>query len=283
MQRFWNSSDRLLVMLVFAVIVHALVILGIKFDFPGTARIRSSLKVVLETNFSKTAPEKAQFLAPENQIGGGDNPERETPTTIPTPESGIGTEVMPATNTAATSEVRPKHVLKQAQSEKKVVNDEGEHDEPRVEHPHLSADALRQQIADVSAEMNLTNTDRAHGPKIVEINQVSANKYKAAAYERGWQDKIERVGSLNFPDEARRKHLSGSLVLSVGLKSDGTIYSIKVDQSSGYPVLDDAAQRIVRLAAPYAPFPLELREEGDVLVIKRKWAFLSDSRVQTTP
>ena len=283
MHRFWHSSDRLLLTIVFAAIVHAVAILGIKFSFPETAHIRSTLAIVLETNFSKTPPEKAEFLAPENQLGGGGNVEKEAPKSLPLPEGGTGDEVVPAPNVAPTSEVRPKRVLKQAQSEKKVMTDEGVQDEPTVATPHLTADALKQQISEVSAEMNLSSTDRAHGPKIVDINQVSANKYKAAAYERGWQDKIERIGTLNFPDEARRKKLSGSLVVSVGLKPDGSIYSVRVDKSSGYQVLDDAALRIGRLAAPYAPFPLELRQEGDVLVITRKWTFFADNRVQTAP
>ena len=72
-------------------------------------------------------------------------------------------------------------------------------------------------------------------------------------------------------------------MLSVGLKADGTIYSVKINKSSGHQVLDDAAMRIVRLAAPFAPFPLELREESDVLVVTRTWTFFSDNRVETTP
>ena len=118
---------------------------------------------------------------------------------------------------------------------------------------------------------------------MVYVNSVNAHKYKAAAYERTWQDKVERIGNLNYPDEARRKNLSGGLLLSVGIKPDGSIHSIQVRRSSGESVLDDAAVRIVRLSAPFSPFPEELKQEADVLVITRTWKFSNDNRVETSP
>ena len=86
-------------------------------------------------------------------------------------------------------------------------------------------------------------------------------------------------GNLNYPDEARRRKLYGNLILQVSLKADGTIEEIKVRKSSGHKLLDDAAIRIVRLAAPYAPFPEEIRKETDVLDIVRTWQFLNSNRL----
>ena len=111
----------------------------------------------------------------------------------------------------------------------------------------------------------------------------SKQKYKAAAYEKAWQAKVERLGNLNYPNEARRKKLSGSLILSVGLNDDGSIYNIKVRHSSGHKVLDDAAVQIVRLAAPFAPFPDGLKEQADVLVITRTWKFFNNSYTVANP
>jgi protein TonB len=91
-----------------------------------------------------------------------------------------------------------------------------------------------------------------------------------------WRAKVERVGNLNYPEAARRKKLSGNLILDVALNNDGSINQITVRRSSGHKVLDDAAIRIVELASPYSPFPDHIREETDILHITRTWQFLND-------
>ena len=88
-----------------------------------------------------------------------------------------------------------------------------------------------------------------------------------------WRTKVERVGNLNYPEQAKRQNLSGSLVLDVALKPDGGIESINVIRPSPHKILDEAAIRIVRLAAPYAPFPPELRADYDLVHITRTWKF----------
>ena len=88
--------------------------------------------------------------------------------------------------------------------------------------------------------------------------------------------KVERVGNLNYPDEARRNRLSGHLILDVALNPDGSINEITIRKPSGHKVLDDAAVRIVELAAPYAPFPDSFRKETDILHITRTWQFVNN-------
>ena len=88
-----------------------------------------------------------------------------------------------------------------------------------------------------------------------------------------WRAKVERIGNLNYPEEAKRRHLTGSLVLDVALKADGTVASISVLRSSGQKLLDDAAMRIIELASPFAPFTPEMRSETDILHITRTWKF----------
>ena len=93
-----------------------------------------------------------------------------------------------------------------------------------------------------------------------------------------WRAKVERVGNLNYPDAARKKKLSGSLILDVALNDDGSTNQITIRRSSGHKVLDDAAIRIVELASPYSPFPDHIREETDILHITRTWQFLNSHR-----
>ncbi|MDD5036511.1 MAG: energy transducer TonB [Methylococcaceae bacterium] len=282
MRATWNNPDRLLIMLFLAGVFHALVILGVSFDRSKPEKIRKSLDIVLVRNPSAPAPEKADFLAQENQFGSGEAKEKAIPKVEPIPgETEVVQEQAPAAEPKPQPKLKPRSVLKQARAEKKTVADSGEEAHVEEESPKLSAEALSQQIAEFTTEYNRSLQNQAKGPRTVYINSVNAHKFKAAAYEKAWQDKVERIGNLNYPDEARRKGLTGSLVLAVGLKPDGSVYSLRITTSSGEPVLDDAAKRIVQLAAPFAPFPEELRQEADVLVITRSWSFSNDNRVVT--
>ena len=91
-----------------------------------------------------------------------------------------------------------------------------------------------------------------------------------------WRAKVERIGNLNYPDAARKRKLSGSLILDVALNPDGSIGQITIRRSSGHKILDDAAIRIVKLAAPFAPFPDNIRKDVDILHVTRTWQFLNN-------
>ncbi|HYE37694.1 energy transducer TonB [Methylocaldum sp.] len=276
-------SDRFLLALVLAGIAHAILILGVSFEMPKLPEIKKSLTIALVRNPSQKAPEKADFLAPDNQIGSGTHTEKAIPRSEPTPQEGQGQQAENAPDRAHVQEAKLKRVLKQDKSDKKVTADEGEEKQPELQPAKLTAAALSQQIAQLSAEINKSRENYARHPRLVYINSVNAHKYKAAAYEKAWQEKVERIGNLNYPDEARRRNLSGSLLLSVGINPDGTVYSVKVRHSSGHQVLDDAATNIVQLAGPFAPFPQELRQEADVLIITRTWRFENNHRLETGP
>jgi len=283
MHRFWNSSDRLLLTLVIAAVVHAIVILGVTFSMPDPERHRSSLEITLVRSFTRDVPEDAEFLAQENQTGGGSNPERAIPHSEPVLPSGVGRELNPAPNQSRLAEVMPKSVLEQDVAEKKISPQQGSSDEPESATPRLSADAMPQPVTEISTQINRSKEDSAHDLRTVDINEVRTRKDVAVAYQRAWQDRIEHVGTLNFPDEARRRRLSGSLLMSVALRADGSITSIRIKQSSGHRILDDAARNIVQLAGPYPPFPAELAQQADVLVITRTWKFFTDHRLETVP
>lgn len=145
----------------------------------------------------------------------------------------------------------------------------------------VSAAALVNQslaMASLNAEINRRLKAYAERPRRKWIT-ARTREHKYAAYMEAWRQKVERIGNLNYPDEARRRHLSGHLLLDVALNPDGTINEITLRRSSGEHVLDDAAIRIVKLAAPYAKFPDPIREDDvDILHIERTWQFLSGDR-----
>jgi protein TonB len=127
-------------------------------------------------------------------------------------------------------------------------------------------------MARLAAEIHLRSERYAKRPKRKFVS-ASTREYAWAGYLRAWVDRVERVGNLNYPDEARRRRLSGELVISVAIRRDGSVERADVIQSSGSRLLDDAALRIARLAEPYPPLP-KTEDNIDVLHVTRTWQFL---------
>jgi protein TonB len=107
-----------------------------------------------------------------------------------------------------------------------------------------------------------------------------AEEYRFAQYIEDWRQKVERVGTLNYPDAARGK-LYGSLVMTVSILADGSVAHIDISRSSGHKVLDDAARRIVQMASPYAAFPPEIRRDTDILDVTRIWYFTQGDSLES--
>ena len=137
------------------------------------------------------------------------------------------------------------------------------------------------EMAALSAEIERKLRTWAERPRRKWIS-ARTREDRFAAYMVEWRRKVERVGNLNYPDRAARLGLSGNLLLEVALNPDGTVADIALRRSSGEPILDDAAVRIVKLAAPFAPFPPGIAEDVDILHIERTWFFHSD-RGLTSP
>ena len=107
----------------------------------------------------------------------------------------------------------------------------------------------------------------------------ATREYRYASYMEAWRRKVERIGNLNYPQEARREGLFGNLILHVAVRADGSLEGVRVIRSSGHPLLDEAAINIVELAAPFAPFPADIKAETDVLDITRTWQFQRNNRL----
>jgi protein TonB len=132
-------------------------------------------------------------------------------------------------------------------------------------------------IASLNAEIDQRLEARAKRPRLKFVS-ASTREYKFASYMEAWRAKVERIGNLNYPEEARKNRLTGNLLLDVALKPDGSVSDITIRRPSGFRVLDEAAIRIVRLSAPFAPFPEAISRDVDVLHITRSWQFLNSYR-----
>lgn len=133
-------------------------------------------------------------------------------------------------------------------------------------------------IARLEAQIDRRLDEYAKRPRKAQIG-ARAKEHRFAQYVEDWRQKVERIGTLNYPEEARGR-IYGSLVMTVAIRADGTVERIEVDRSSGYPVLDAAAVSIVRLAAPYSPFPPDIRVDTDIVEITRTWTFTNANQVR---
>src|SRR5690606_27714335 len=120
----------------------------------------------------------------------------------------------------------------------------------------------------------------AERPRVHRLNSPSTHRDPGAFYMDSWRRKIERIGNQNYPAEARSQGIYGSLVLRVAIRRDGSRDSVELIGSSAHQVLDNAALRSVRLAAPFAPLTGDLAEFG-LLEITRTWRFEPGDRVSS--
>ena len=269
-----SPADRLGLAVFLATVLHVLIILGVGFN-PGKPPEQNlpSLDVTLVQTSSKTAPKDADYLAQANQDGSGNVKEQIRPQN-PKPEPLTQSVELSTPNEDLTPQTPPDLSQPLHRNARDRV-------EPETQP--LSAAQLidrSMEIASLSAELSESVRSYAQRPREKRIFS-RTREYKYASYMNDWITKVERIGTLNFPDEARRRHLSGSLLLDVALNADGSINNIAVLRPSGHRVLDDAALRIVRMAAPYAPFPDYIRRDYDVLHIIRTWEFLSNNQLST--
>lgn len=272
-----TSADRFGVTLLFSLIVHAVVALGLTFEFAKPRPSLPALDVTLVASANAEAPKKADFLAQASNAGGGDSDRAHRPSqpfSSPLPKPDPGVAPRPLTPAAPErSDPSGPAVLTRARSDYRTPSDPEHRAQPldAQQRAELAVDR-RLEMARLVAEVRQESEAYAKRPRKKFIS-ANTREYAYAAYMKAWVTRIERVGNLNYPDEARRRQLHGDLVLTVGLNRDGTIKSLDVIQSSGHKVLDDAAMRIVRLAAPFPPFP-HRDDRIDELYITRTWQFL---------
>ena len=286
-----TATDRLGLTLFFAVTIHAIIILGITFgsELLNTKDPVQTMEITLVQSRSETVPdENAQFLAQATQQGGGSTVEAKRPQaarseSIKTPHQTQGTapeHSIPILQKQKRIEQRQREVMTADNNQSKISSQK---QTPKENSKNPSASSLiarSLQIASASAEIEYQELANKNKTKKKFIT-ASTREFKYAAYQDAWRQKVERIGRINYPEEARKRNLSGDLTLTVVLRPNGTVKDLSIDRSSGNRLLDDAALRIVRLAAPYAPFPENIRAETDLLYITRTWIFQRGNTLYT--
>jgi len=279
----FSATDRLGLALFVSILFHMVAVLGVTFSVPRVHLPGSeSLEITLVQTRSDHAPDHAQFLAQANQDGGGDVRTRDIarsplpiqemsdqntrlPVAQPEPQKPVS-----ALNELVALFTRDKSNRSVATAPPHPEKREENRSEERMGLPDKRARDLER--ARLNAEINRNFQEYQKMPRHKYLN-ARTQEYKYAAYMDAWRAKVERIGNLNYPEQAKRQNLSGSLVLDVAINPDGTINAVQVLRPSGHNLLDDAAVRIVELAGPYAPLPPDIRAEVDILHITRTWKF----------
>jgi protein TonB len=278
-----RSQRHLTLAIGISVVLHG-VLLAVRFTPPDLfdkARERA-LDVILVNSKSHSKPEKAQAKAQTSLDGGGNTDEdRRAKTPLPASQrTKEGNELIETQRRVAELEAQQAKMLTQAKSTKTVTAEQSRNAPTPTPAPTLSGADL------ASNAMAIARIEGQISRQLEEYNQRPRKKflgarveeYRFAQYVEDWRQKIERVGNLNYPDAAKGR-LYGNLVLTVVIKSNGELDRVDISRSSGKKLLDDAARRIVQMAAPYAVFPEAIRRDTDVIEITRTWTFTNADKL----
>ena len=277
-----GEPERLRATFVFSVLLHALVILGIGFTLEDAAPLVPTLDIIQTRTETPLTPAQADFLAQANNQGGGEHEHSSRPSA---PDAGLlqhasdGLAPMPLhAQTPAPQPPPQARVIASARGQDSLAQPLQHLEQPLNDAPEGAKKIERDiEMARLAAEIQLQSQEYAKRPTRKFVS-ASTKEYAWANYLHSWVERVERVGNLNYPDEARRRRIGGVVVISVGVRRDGSVESTRIIRSSHVPMLDEAAIRIVTLAEPFAPLP-KTQESPDILHITRTWQFLPGGKL----
>jgi len=271
------------VSMAFSIMLHVFLLFGIALVMPyprSASSIAQPLQVVLVNTRSKTRPPAADALAQANLDGGGNTAEdRRAKSPLPTiredqqftPEQRARRLALEQESKRMLTKLKSDHTAAQPELKKqeKITSSSGD---------DLVQKAL--EIARLEAQISKNWDAYQKLPRRTNIG-ARTREYRFAQYVEDWRIKVERIGNLNYPEQARREKVFGSLKLSVSIYRDGSVEKVEVDKSSGHRILDAAAVRIVKLAAPFSPLPPDITRDTDILEITRTWTFTQSDRLES--
>lgn len=273
------QGDRITFALFLACALHAVLIFGIAFTAPEAHQAPPTLEVTLAQHRAASAPEDADYLAQHNQQASGS---AETPRELSTDRRAEIAD----TRIRKVSPLPQQQAARPADQRRQLITTIG--DSPQ-QAPELPAEDKRSkqkrgdapsdlppsnpEIASLQARLDKIRQTIAQRPRVRRLTSVATKASADAAYLHDWRQKVESIGNENFPQEALQQQITGDLRMMVRLLPTGAVEEVVILKSSGERILDDAAQQIVRLAAPFAPFPAEIRKQADRLEIIRTWRF----------
>ncbi|VAW92409.1 hypothetical protein MNBD_GAMMA22-340 [hydrothermal vent metagenome] len=283
-----NHKDRFSLMIFFALAFHAVIILGISFDAIDEETLYKALTldVTLVSSKSEDTTEDADYLAQENQLGGGNTEEKVQPSSpFSNPKQNNDNNVAPNTRQEFSP---PKQKKSKRQLDMLTINSnrgkltsqatidplpiESKKEKPSIKLLNSS------QISELASR--ISKQIERHTTKVEQLRSgVNARKHKNAFYDSAWQEKVIKVGNMNYPHAAVKNKITGNVMLEVQINADGSVYNIIILKTSGHKILDAAAEKIVNLAAPFAVLPPEILQETKIYSIVRVWRFKTGTSI----
>ncbi|MDP2827766.1 MAG: energy transducer TonB [Sulfuricellaceae bacterium] len=283
------DSSRIGLMVLVSLLLHGL-ILTVHFAAPILKQLPNTaayLQVVLVNSKSASAPTKADALAQANLDGGGNTDEnRRAKSPLPSLERDNPDPMLEQREQRVHElEQQARHLITQVKSEQVMdqapSTNQARQMDASAAQPNASELMQRSlEAARLEAQISREYDAYQKRPKRKFIG-ARTQEYRFARYVEDWRAKVEKVGNLNYPEAAKQQKLHGTLQLTVSIRADGSVEKIEINRSSGHKVLDVAAQRIVELAAPYAPLSEDIRADTDILTITRTWIFTSADQLSS--
>ena len=297
-----DADERLRFMLLMAVAVHAIIILVVGFDSLTTQQNTRTLEITIAQSNESDPPDEAAFLAQHNQTGAG---KEQVDVEASVTEKAVFKAHTIQTLSAQNPPTRGSNLNRSfTEGDANGLQIKTEGDQPTLTTDQPSAfsesklaetDTQRaaatfggdstslmntsREIASLEARLKEEQQQLKSRSRVGRVTSVSTVAQTDALYLERWRERIEAIGNLHYPQEARRNGIEGSLRLLVTLQSDGRVQHLEMLKSSGHPLLDDAALTIVRTASPFEPFPEAMRARIDSLEIIRTWKFAKNTQI----
>jgi protein TonB len=268
-------DQRLKRALLVALLLHVALLVGVSFNLDSEEHYRSQIDVTLARQPTSEAPERATHLAQANQLGSGE----------PAPAIDAGGSAAaagaqpvmppPAPRQQGSRQRRDDLLTTSAASAHKLAREQADSTDSgaEIDSPEADSDPLSQELAQLEAALEQQSRAYADLPRVRRLTSRATRESADAAYLHQWRQRVEAVGNRYYPRASVRYGIYGSLRLLVVIDYRGRLEDMRVLSSSGYALLDEAAMKIVRMAAPYPPFPPELRATADKVEIVRTWQF----------
>ncbi len=270
--------------MIISIALHIFLLFGVALVLPDphhAANFMQPLQVVLVNSKSNARPLKADALAQHNLDAGGNTAEdRRARSPLPTISDDAQFTPEQRSKRVSELEAETKRMLTKLKSDYTAEQQELKKEKSSADS---NGDELVQralEMARLEAQIDKNWEDYQKIPRRKFIG-ARTQEYRFAQYIEDWRVKVERIGNLNYPEQARQQKVFGSLKLSVSIRADGSVESVEVSKSSGQRLLDAAAMRIVKLAAPYAPLPPDITKDTDILTITRTWTFTPSDKLES--
>lgn len=275
--------------LAFSLALHAFMLFGVGFVLPDPRKVvdfMQPLQVVLVNSKSKSRPVKADALA-QHSLDGGGNTHEDRRAQSPLPTLNDDKQYTPEQSAQRVQQLEQGVKLLLAQAAISALKipqpkTQGQEQQQKTSDNANNLDMVQRKLEIARLEAQISKDFNAY-QKLPRRKFIGARtqEYRFAQYIEDWRIKVERIGNMNYPQAARQKNIYGKLQLSVSIRADGSVERIEVSRSSRQPILDAAARRIVKLAAPFSPLPPDIRKDTDILTITRTWTFTSADKLQS--